>query len=618
MTDTRSWDTETGGLEWFEPAEQAFLTTWSDQRGNDHLTRQDDARGMAAFKSDMQASDTIVAHNLPFDVHQTRESTNGFDMLKLGKKLVDTVLLAKVAAPERWFAEGDLNGYGLEELSKTYLPVEDQKISLRDRAKELKINLNKAGGYKAFDAADREFFEEYAKQDTRATLELLPVLDAKVGKTRAALEVEQDVQPHLIRAEARGVAVDQSKVEPLQIRYLDQRDRAYNEVVKALGSDALGDPDDPNSKDEPAKLLDALLTAGVPLSRLTQSGEKLAVNRPALLPFAKDYPFIQSLFDYRTAAKFLRTYIQPMLGREVVHTNYNQLGAHTSRMSSSRPNLQNIPVRGEGASELREMFIPRPGYCFVVSDFDQIELRLIAYYLNDPDFTARIEAGAQVFQELAAVLWGGEPEDYAKGTPGEKKRGEAKNGTYAVMYGVGSAKISDMLDLPPGPPNGPNAWVVKNGFAAATDPSYPEGKRIIKTVKSWLPNYDTFMGNNGYGGRKPSRVKEKVRAVGHVNTIMGRRQPVSRDKEYIALSQIIQGGAAEIFKKGVCNVAEATAHLGALPVMFVHDELISEVPVEHAAEALRLQDAAMEAAHDLRPRLSVSGTIAYDNYASGK
>ena len=103
-----AFDTETGGLEWFEPDQQAFMTTWSDQRGNDHLAHQDDKRAMAAFVSDMRAADILTAHNLPFDVHQLR-ATSGIDLLTFGKKLVDTALLARVTLPERRAKEDDEN-----------------------------------------------------------------------------------------------------------------------------------------------------------------------------------------------------------------------------------------------------------------------------------------------------------------------------------------------------------------------------------------------------------------------------------------------------------------------------------------------------------------------------
>jgi DNA polymerase I-like protein with 3'-5' exonuclease and polymerase domains len=629
LNDTRiSADTETRGLGWYNADERAFLTTWSDARGNDHLAHQDDARAMAAFWSDVKAADEVVFHNAPFDVHQLRESENGKDILALGKPIIDTLQLAPVADPERRFAEG--GGYKLKDLGTTYVDpnAKDTEDEIKLLAKQHGIKLKSKGGYHALWLVEPEAMEAYAKADTRTTLDLLPKLEAKVtDRARPVWELERKVQPHLIRAEARGVMVDQEKVLPLQVKHTAARDAAYEAVVTVLGADALGDPDDPDSKDEPEALREALLAHGVPLHRLTKGGGGLAVNAPALAEFASAFPVIQALTDYRRSAKFLSTYIGPMLGREVVHPSYNQQGAWTGRMSCSRPNMQNLPVRGEGSSELREMFVPRPGHVFVISDFDQIELRLLAYYLNDPGFIEQIEGGIDVFAEAAALIapivgydaeLGTDPAGYRKGTPGADRRSDAKNkAVYPVTYGVGAAKISDLLGLPPGPPRGENDWAVQRGYMKATDPSYPDGKALIAKIKSWMPGYDKLMGN------RTSRIKQQIQARGHIHTIMGRRQAIGRGddgkyKEYIGLNALIQGSAADILKQAVINVAEATAHLGALPVLFVHDEIGSEVPIEHADEALRLQDEAMKAAHDLRPRLDVEGCIAADNYAQGK
>ncbi len=608
---TRSFDTETGGLDWFEPDQQAFLTTWSDQRGNDHLAHQDDARAMAAFKSDMRASDVIAAHNLPFDVHQTRESANGFDLLKLGKKLVDTALLARVALPERRSGEGDASGFDLDALSKTYLPADQQKLSLADLGKQHKISLKKKGGYKALHEVEPEAFEAYARGDTRTTVELLPVLEGKLtDKLRPTWELERELMPHLIRAEARGVAVDQSKVQPLAIAHVDKQAQAYDELVMRCGDHVFADPNDPDGSDDHEALRESLLAQGVPLHRLTPSGE-LATNKFALAEFA-EFPVVRALQDYRTSSKFLATYINPMLGRDVVHPSFWQVGAWTGRMSCSRPNMQNLPVRGEGSSELRAMFVPRPGHVFVVSDYDQIELRLLAHYLNDDGFKAKITRGDDVFAELAAFLWGGDAGDYHKGTPGAARRGDAKNTTYAISYGAGGGRITDMLGLDPGPPLGPTAWTVQRGYQKATDPCHAEARKVINKVKSWLPGYEAL------AGRKGGRIPEKIRRDGFVSTINGRKQIVNRDKEYVGLNALIQGSAADIFKQGVINAAEAVAHLGALPVLFVHDEIVTECPIEHAAECLALQDAAMEAAWYLNPPLSVSGSIAANNYSEGK
>lgn len=620
-------DTETRGLDWFEEDERAFLTTWSDVSG-DHLAHQDDPVAMTRFKEALHRADTVVMHNAPFDVHQLRASS-GIDLLAMGKKLVDTGLLARVALPERRSKQDDAEdyesyrvGFDLDGLSRTFLGEAHQKIDLAELAKERGVKLKTKGGYYDMWQAAPAELEEYAMRDTRATYELLPALARKLTpKLRPTWELERDLMPHLIRAEARGVAVDQGKVAPLKERYTRQRDEAYAAAVAVLGTDAIADPHDPEAKDNHEALAEALLAHGVPLHRMTSSGDQLATNKFALQEFERDFPVIANLFAYRQASKFLATYIGPMDGREVVHPSFWQIGAWTGRMSCSRPNMQNIPVRGEGSSELRAMFVPRPGHVFVVSDYDQIELRLLAHYLNDAGFKEKIERGDDVFAELAAYLaptlqyldeFGDDPANYRKGAPGAEKRVAAKNTTYAISYGAGGGRISDMLGLPTGPPLGPNAWTVKKGYQKEGDPSHAAARKVIAEVKSWLPGYDALT------NRKYGRIPNKIRREGFVSTINGRKQIVNKDKEYVGLNALIQGSAADIFKQGIINVAEATAHLGALPVLFVHDEIVSECPVEHAEECLRLQDAAMMAAWDLTPALSVSGCIAVNNYSEGK
>jgi DNA polymerase I-like protein with 3'-5' exonuclease and polymerase domains len=613
---TRSFDTETGGLDWFEPDQQAFLTTWSDERGNDHLAHQDDARAMAAFVSDMKASDTLVAHNLAFDVHQLR-ATSGIDLLTLGPRLIDTALLARVTLPERR-TDG---GFKLKDLATDYVDsdAKDSEDAMKEAAKAHGIKLKEKGGYLKLHQVEPELVETYAKMDTRLTIELLPKLAGTLtSKLRPTWELERDLAPHLIRAEARGVMVDQAKVEPLKEAYTTKRDQAFANVRAVLG-DVVGDPTDPDATTNHEELAEALLSAGVPLYRETDSGQ-LATNKFALQEFAAEHPVIQDLFDFRQAAKFLSTYIGPMDGREVVHGSIWQLGPWTGRMSMSRPNMQNIPVRGEGSSELRAMFVPRPGHVFVVSDYDQIELRLLSYYLDDAGFKEKIERGDDVFAELAAYLaptlgyaeeFGDDPATYRKGQPGAAYRGDAKNTTYAIGYGAGGGRISDMLGLPTGPPLTAQAWTVKRGYQKEGDPSHAAARKVITQVKSWLPGYEDLAGRKG-------RIYQKLQRDGSVSTINGRKQIVGKGKEYVGLNALIQGSAADIFKRGIIAAAEATAHLGALPVLFVHDEIVTECPADAADECLRLQDAAMREAWDLSPRLAVSGGIAPNNYSEAK
>jgi DNA polymerase-1 len=168
-----------------------------------------------------------------------------------------------------------------------------------------------------------------------------------------------------------------------------------------------------------------------------------------------------------------------------------------------------------------------------------------------------------------------------------------------------------MLGLETGPPLTENDWTVKRGYQQAGQPSHKHARQIISMVKSWLPNYEELAGRKG-------RIYKKVARDGYVSTINGRKQMVGKDKGYVGLNALLQGSAADIFKRGLIDTSEAIAHLGGQPVLFVHDELVSEVPIEHAEECRRLQDQAMRDAWDLYPSLQVSSSIAYNNYSEAK
>ncbi len=601
---TLALDTETRGLEWFNPDHRAFLVSWADDTGS-YVERTDDPAGVARFKAAVMAADRLVAHNLSFDVHHVRESM-GIDLLTLGKELLDTDLLARVALPERRF--GADGGYKLKALAKTYLRADAQHAedTIEALANGIGVKLKSNGGYYDVWRAYPNEMARYALLDAEYARDLLPILEAKLTDSMAkAWKLECEVAPILIRAEHHGVTVDQAAVLRLKAEYEPVAKAAHATVTTELGEAAL-DGDD--------ALCQALVEAGVPLYRRTEKTGKLATHKFALQEFEGDYPVLAALSEWRMAEKFLSTYIDPMVGRDVVHTSYWQMGAWTSRMSCSRPNMQNLPTRTEITdTKVREVFVPRPGHCFVVCDYDSIELRLLAHFLNDDEFKALIESGHDAFAWLASEVDGGKPEDFIKGSAGEKRRSDLKDCTYAVIYGAGGGRIGDMLGLDPGP-------YYKDTHPAITAAreqgrQWPKvgwqnaaGKAVAKKVKATLPNY----------AKLNKRIRSKIDSVGFVTSLGGHKQAVNRDKSYVGMNALIQGSAAAIFKQGVVCAVALNHATGAVPVLFVHDELVMEVPVEHAEECLFQTIAGMEAAYDLVPALKVSGSIAYSSYAAGK
>lgn len=584
---TLAFDTETRGLDWFRPEHRAFLISWADEAGSDVCT-VDDAEGVARFRAAVARHDTLVAHNLPFDVHHVREAI-GLDLLTSGHRLLDTDILARVAVPERRTGEGDNNGFRLKGLSKTYLrsDAQDAEEAIMELAEAAGIKLKSDGGYYDTWRAYPHEMEHYAKVDTELTRDLLPVLLNKLpDRARDVWNLERTVQPYIIRAEQTGVRVSQDAIVPLKQQYEDQAEATGAFVRAELGDEAL---------EGSHALLEALLKHGVPLHRTTPTGD-ISTNKYALAEFEDRFPVLKALGEWRTATKFLATYIGPMIDRDTVHPTFWQVGAWTGRMSCSRPNMQNIPARA--GSEVREMFVPRDDHSFVVCDFDSIEVRILAYYLNDERYRQMIEEGldphAWMSTKIAAAgiePWaaiGYELEDFIKGSKGEKARTDAKNVLFAIVYGAGAPRVADMLGI-----------------------DKQQAKELIAAIKAALPGYLALAGYRG-------RIRRKVETTGFVTTLKGRKQPVNKDKSYVGLNALIQGSAADIMKLAVTAVAEATDTFGAYPVLFVHDEIVVETPTEEASRVLLVTKAAMEAAHTLTPSLKVTGCIAHNNYAEAK
>lgn len=619
-----SFDTETRNLRWWEGS--AFLATWAGPDSEDWAELVPHPNGgrlrhgrIDRFVDAIAQHEVLIAHNSKFDAHQTRD-TIGYDIFENGHTLHDTALMSRVVyGSSRW-------NHGLEELSKDVLPDGGKaatKASISDVYKELSGRTSMAHDDAYWDVwlADPDALEAYAMADVRDTYDLFQILWPQLEADERLMKVyrlELEVQEVLYHAERRGVLVDPEAVARLQAHHAEQE----TEHAAAL-QDWLGFLPEGEGADE--LLRQRLPELGVELTERTEKSGELAVNQKALSRFA-DHPAVAALFEWRRARKFQTTYLSAFEGRETVHPDFMQAEAKTSRMSCRRPNLQNLPKRRDTDEDtnlrIRSVFVPRPGYEFIVSDYDQIEPRLLAWYLGDPGYR-QVVAEGRTYEKACKAAWPVDAlsvetfeNDFGKGGRLEHLRPVGKMIYLAIVYGAGGRAVRDQINAMAPPEYHVDLDWVKDPSNKYDTP--PMANALKKRIVASIPGFQDLASTNK---RYPGRIMKQCRKDGFVRTLMGRKQwvPKGDDGEpmyYVMLNALIQGSAAEIMKQAAVNVTALLEAHGGYPLLFVHDELVCEVPAGTGAELAPLVSESMEAAAPhIEPTLTAESVVTDRSYA---
>ncbi len=290
------------------------------------------------------------------------------------------------------------------------------------------------------------------------------------------------------------------------------------------------------------------------------------------------------LMEYRELSKLQSTYVDalpqsvdPSTGR--IHTRFNQAGAATGRLSSSDPNLQNIPIRTRRGEQIRRCFVAAPGHVYVVADYSQIELRLLAHLSGDEAFIGAFERGGDIHRETAAIIF-----DVPLDEVTSEMRGRAKTINFATIYGQGPFALSRQLSI-----------------------TQEQAKDFIRRY------FERFAGVRRFLDEAVQRARE----LGYAETIRGRRRyiPELREQNFnirafgerTAMNSPLQGSAADLIKIAMISVASGLRE-AAVPggmVLQIHDELIVEVPEPQADATSRIVRESMESAATLRVPLVV-------------
>ncbi|MCQ2457194.1 MAG: DNA polymerase I [Clostridia bacterium] len=408
----------------------------------------------------------------------------------------------------------------------------------------------------------RAVYRLYLRQQSRVRRE---------GMEKLMLEVELPLSGVLFRMEDCGFRVDTAFLRELGDRYIKETARLKDEIFAACGTP----PFNLNSTQQLGEVLFDKL--GLPHGKKTSKGYSTSAEVLEGLRYTAP-DVIEPLLRYRQLTKLNGTYVEGVLpltdraGR--VHSWFDQTSTATGRLSSSEPNLQNIPVRTEEGREIRRAFVPEDGWVLVDADYSQIELRLMAHFSGDPAMTDAFMKGQDVHARTASEIFDVAPENV---TPELRSRAKAVN--FGLIYGISGFGLSR------------NTGVTRKEAAEFIDryfEKYPGAKR--------------FMDDACEAGIKN----------GYAVTLMGRRRylPELKDtkatvREFgkrAAMNTPIQGTAADIIKLAMVRVDRALRenNMRSRLILQVHDELILECPPEEAGKAAELLKAAMEGAIALK------------------
>ncbi len=459
--------------------------------------------------------------------------------IHLQGKMFDTMIAHYIIAPEL--------RHGMDYLAEVYLKYKTIHIdSLIGSGKKQRL---------MSELTPQEVYE-YAAEDADVTLKLKNLLEKELhekGLWKLFDEVEMPLVPVLARMEMNGARIDEAS--------LAETSRVFTERMEAIERDireVAGQQLNISSPKQIGELLfDQLKIDSKP--KKTKKGQYVT-DEATLLALKSKHPIVEKILDYRGYKKLLSTYIDalpqlvnPRTGH--IHTSYNQAVTATGRLSSSNPNLQNIPIRDENGKEVRKAFIPDEGELFFSADYSQIELRLMAHLSQDKNMVEDFNSGHDIHQATAAKIFKVDINDVTS-----SMRRKAKTANFGIIYGISAFGLAERMDV-----------------------SRSEAKQLIDEYFATYPGVKAYM----------DKSIEKARQLGYTETLLGRRCQLpdinSRNAvvrgyaERNAINAPIQGTAADIIKVAMIRIDKRMREEGLRSKMIlqVHDELnFSVVPEE--------------------------------------
>ncbi|NER34793.1 MAG: DNA polymerase I [Oscillatoria sp. SIO1A7] len=620
-----AWDTETTSVEprdaelvgigccWGKGAEDvAYIPIGHADGDNLEL-----AKVLEALRPILESADYPKAlHNVKFDRLVLR--CQGIELAGI---VLDTMLASYLANPEGSHKLSDVSRQylsGIRNLQLNKMPIGWLLVReidcmagvmfLRNFLESQTYDSLKLAKGKTIADLDIATTARYCGMDVYPTFLLVQKLRQELEEApelyKLLLEMEQPLEPVLAEMEYRGVRIDAAYLENLS-----------QELANKLGAieqqayDAAGEQFNLGSPKQLSELLFEKLGLSLKKSRKTKTG--YSTDAATLERLQGDHPVIDAIVEHRTLSKLKSTYVDalPQIARADtgrVHTNFNQNATSTGRLSSSNPNLQNIPIRTEFSRQIRKAFLPEPGWLLVSADYSQIELRILAHLSQEPVLIEAYTNNQDVHEVTAKLLF--EKETV---TPDERRLGKTIN--FGVIYGMGAQR-----------------------FARSAGVSPAQGKKFIQRFNE---RYEKVFGYL-------KQMKREAIALGYVSTLFGRRRYFRFDAQSLrnlkgsspeeidlnslkrlgqydaqslraAANAPIQGSSADIIKVATIELDRILQQYRSRLLLQVHDELVFEIPPEEWDELQPAIRSTMENAVELSVPLVVD-IHAGDNWMEAK
>jgi len=483
----------------------------------------------------------------------------------------DTMLASYLLDPGR-------GSHGLDALAMDILGI--RTISYKEVT-------SRSGVQVRFDLVPIADAARYSGEDAWATLLLEEKLRQRIeakGMLSLLVDVELPLSDVLARMEQTGVAIDSAALDELSKDFGSRIARLEQEIVELAGTSF-----NVNSPKQLAEILFERLH--LPVVKKTKTGP--STDQDVLEELLSEHPLPEKVLAYRTLAKLRSTYVDvlptlvlPRTGR--IHTSFNQAVTATGRLSSSDPNLQNIPVRGEEGIKIRKAFIPAPGRKFLSADYSQVELRILAHLSGDPGLTQAFQRGEDIHSRTASEIF-----QVLPGMVTPDMRRVAKTINFGVIYGMSPNRLAREQKIP---------LAQARAFVDAYFARY-------RKIKEFLDACVQEGSEKGY-------VETILKRRRYLPELQSKNNQVRSSGERMAINTPVQGGAADVVKIAMIRLDKEIRDRGldAAMVLQVHDELVLEVAPEQAEEVSALVRETMEGAFKLSVPLKVDIEVG-DNWA---